>query len=119
MLLEYVGGSALGEVRATAGPAGLQSVVLSLGLEEDASFASLAAHQAISVVGPVSALLACELVGAVRAVRAKKSPPANELLARALASCTDLVDDLADRDLTGDIELAGRLLPRLAALLPT
>ena len=118
MVLEYVGGSALGEVRAAATPAGLQSVVLSRGLEEDASFASLAARQATGVAEPLSALLACELVAAVRALRLKKGSPGNELLARALAVCADLPDGLEDRDLTGDVELASRVLPQLAAVLP-
>lgn len=50
MILEYVGASALGALRATATPAGLQTVVLSQGVEEDASFASLAAGQALEAV---------------------------------------------------------------------
>jgi histidine ammonia-lyase len=118
MVLEYVAGSALGALRAAATPAALQAVVLSRGLEEAASFASLAARQANDVAEPLRVLLGCELVAAVRALRAKKVTPGTDLLARALADCGELPDDYADRDLTGDVELATSLLPRLAALLP-
>jgi histidine ammonia-lyase len=118
MVLEYVGASALGDVRAAATPSGLQTVVLSRGLEEVASFASLAARQAAAVAEPVRLLLACELVAAVRALRAKEASLDNKLLARALAACADLPDGVEDRDLTGDVELATRALPELAALLP-
>ena len=118
MVLEYVGASALGDVRAAATPSGLQTVVLSRGLEEVASFASLSARQAAAAAEPVRLLLACELVAAVRAVRAKKVLPYNETLARALAECADLPAGFEDRDLTGDVELASQLLARLAGLLP-
>jgi histidine ammonia-lyase len=118
MVLEYVGASALGDVRAAATPSGLQTVVLSRGLEEVASFASLAARQAAAVAEPVRLLLACELVAAVRALRAKRISPDNDLLARALAACADLPRGVEDRDLTGDVELATQLLPGLATQLP-
>jgi histidine ammonia-lyase len=118
MVLEYVAASALGDQRAAATPSGLQTVVLSRGLEEVASFASLSARQAATAVGPVRLLLACELVAAVRALRAKRVAPDNEHLAEALALCADLPQGLEDRDLTRDVELAAGLLARLAAVLP-
>jgi histidine ammonia-lyase len=117
MVLEYVGASALGDVRAAATPSGLQTVVLSRGLEEVASFASLAARQAAAVYEPIRLLLACELVAALRALRAKNVTPANELLARALDLCADLPASLEDRDLTGELETARQLLPQLAGVL--
>jgi histidine ammonia-lyase len=117
MVLEYVSASALGDVRVAATPSGLQTVVLSRGLEEVASFASLAARQAAAVAEPIRLLLACELVAAVRALRSKKFSPDNELLARALAMCAGLPEDMADRDLTDDVDLASRVLPGLAVLL--
>jgi histidine ammonia-lyase len=117
MVLEYVSASALGDVRVAATPSGLQTVVLSRGLEEVASFASLAARQAAAVAEPIRLLLACELVAAVRALRSKKFSPDNELLARALAMCAELPEDMADRDLTDDVDLASRVLPGLAVLL--
>jgi histidine ammonia-lyase len=81
-------------------------VVLSRGLEEDASFASLAARQALEAVEPLRAVLACELVAAVRALRMRGLPVPEEVAA--------LPCDTADRDLTGDLETACALLDDLA-----
>ena len=117
MILEYVGASALGGLRAAATPAGLQTVVLSQGVEEDASFASLAARQALDAVPHLRALLACELVAAVRALRLGGTTPASETLRRAMDLCTGLPDEVADRDLSADIAMAEKLLPDLARLL--
>ncbi len=118
MLLEYVAAAALGDLRALAAPAGLQSVVLSRGVEEDASFASLAARQALGAHGPLRTLLACELVAAVRALRMQKGGPAGELVQAAARMCARLPEQSGDRDLTADVELAEQLLDRLAPLLP-
>ncbi|MEY9862841.1 histidine ammonia-lyase [Catenulispora sp. GAS73] len=117
MVLEYVGSGALGDLRAAATPAGLQTVVLSQGVEEDASFASLAARQALGAVGNLRILLACELVAAVRAVRSRGISPGSDGLCQALSVCEKLPDSLADRDLSPDIELAEGLLPALAQIL--
>lgn len=118
MVLEYVGASALGNLRSAAIPSRLQTVVLSNGVEDDASFASQAARQAIWATGSLRTVLACELVAAVRAVRARgRYVPAP--LARALAVCAVLPDLLEDRDLTPDISAAEDLLPGLARLLPS
>ncbi|OLE26194.1 MAG: hypothetical protein AUG49_08700 [Catenulispora sp. 13_1_20CM_3_70_7] len=117
MVLEYVGSGVLGDLRAAATPAGLQTVVLSQGVEEDASFASLAARQALDAVGNLRILLACELVAAVRAVRSRGITPASEGLRRALAVCEKLPGSLVDRDLSPDIEVAEGLLGELAQIL--
>jgi histidine ammonia-lyase len=117
MILEYVGASALGYLRAAATPAGLQSVVLSQGVEEDASFASLAAGQALDAVPQLSTLLGCELVAAVRALRSAGTAPASGALRRAMELCAGLPDEVADRDLSADIQIAQELLPELARLL--
>jgi histidine ammonia-lyase len=116
MILEYVSASALGALRAAATPAGLQTVVLSQGVEEDASFASLAAGQALDAVPHLRTLLGCELVAAVRALRLSGIEPAAPKLAEALRLCSDLPGGFADRDLSPDIELAEKLLPELARL---
>ncbi len=116
MVLEYVAASALGDLRAAATPAGLQAVVLSRGVEEDASFASLAARQATSAVGNLRIMLACELVAAVRALRLRGISPASEPLARALAACADLPGGLDDRNLSGDVQLAEQVLSVLGEL---
>jgi histidine ammonia-lyase len=116
MMLEYVSASALAGLRGAA-PASLQTVVLSQGAEEDASFASLAARQALDAAQDLRVVLACELVAAVRALRSRRITPASDRLARALSACAGLPDDLPDRDLTADIEAAGQVLDTLAGIL--
>ena len=116
MMLEYIAASALGELRAAAAPSGLQTVVLSRGVEDDASFASQAARQAGTAARCVRILLGCELVSAVRAVRARAISPASGPLASALVACAALPDGIEDRDLTRDLDIAQDLLSDLAAL---
>ncbi len=102
MICEYVAASALAAIRALSTPAAVQSVNLSRGAEEDASFASLAARQALDSVEPYRVLTACEAIAAVRALR---------MLGREVPSkFSALPDDYADRDLTPDIALAETLL---------
>jgi histidine ammonia-lyase len=99
---EYVAAAALGSLRALATPAAVQSVNLSIGMEEDVSFASLAARQALDAVAHCRTVLACELVAAVRALRMQGlRPPA---LGAALPA------DPTDRDLTEDLALAAQAL---------
>jgi histidine ammonia-lyase len=117
MVIEYVAASALGVLRALATPAGLQTVTLSRGVEEDASFASLAAVNAIAAVPTYRTLLACELVAAVRAVRMRNlAVPSLGLLGEAISVCAPLDAATVDRDLTADIDLATTLVDRLATL---
>jgi histidine ammonia-lyase len=121
MGLEFVAASALGALRALAVPAGLQTVTLSRGVEDDASFASLSARQARDAVPRYATLLACELVAGVRSLRlqdaADVGPAAAPRMADALALCRDLPESPADRDLSPDLDLATALLPALGALL--
>jgi len=113
MITEYVAADALGGLRALATPTGLQTVTLSRGVEEDASFASLAARHALAAVDAYRTLMACELVAAVRGLRLRgRDGPG-------LAECAALPDQVADRDLTEDIRTAEQLLPDLAALIHT
>ncbi len=118
MLLEYAAGSALGDLRALALPASLQSVTLSRGLEEDASFASLAARQALDAVEPLRTLVAAELVCAHRSLTARPRE-----LTPVLTAASDrlgaLGTDLADRDLSADLAAAADAVPDLATLVPT
>ncbi|WP_196073225.1 aromatic amino acid lyase [Nakamurella alba] len=117
MVCEYVAASALGELRAAAQPAGLQTVTLSRGVEEDASFASLAASATRRMAGPLRTLLAAELVAAVRAHRmraASVTGPVGELL----EVCAALPAATEDRDLTEDLRIAEELLPSIARLVP-
>lgn len=116
MSVEYAAAAALGSLRALADPASLQTAVLSRGVEDHASFAPLAARQALDAVGAYRTVLACELVAAVRAVRLRglRPPP----LAAALDRCAPLDPSTRDRDLTGDIAAAEVVLGELAGLAP-
>lgn len=115
MVVEYVAAAALGDLRAAAAPASTQSITLSRGIEDTASFASLAARQLLTASERYELLVACELVAALRAVRISR-PPLTELQERAVAICAELSPVLEDRDLTADIEAAVGLLPALAEL---
>lgn len=118
MAVEFVAASALGEVLAAAGPAGLHSVTLGRGVESDASHAPLAVTQLEAAVGAVRTVVACELVAAVRAIRMgsvrmgadRPGPCLSALLDR----CTALPTEIGDRDLTSDVALAEQLLDHLA-----
>jgi histidine ammonia-lyase len=114
MVIEYVAASALGVLRGLATPAGLQTVTLSRGVEDDASFASLAAVNAIAAAPTYRTLLACEVVAAVRAVRMKDRGLAS--LAEAMSVCAPLDAAIVDRDLTADVDLATTLVDQLAKL---
>jgi histidine ammonia-lyase len=118
MPLEYVAASALAQLRALTAPVGGQSVTLSRGAEDDASFASTGARMALDAVDPLRVLLACELVAAVRAVRQLGASASSTTLAQALDLAASLPADVHDRDLSADVDTAGRLLDGLADLLP-
>jgi len=110
MVVEYVAASALAELRAGAAPVAAQWVSLSRGTEDDASFASLGARQALDAAGPYSVVLAGELLAAVRALRLRGvTAPVADLLSR----CSALSDEVADRDLTDDLAVAASLLGSL------
>lgn len=115
MIVEYVAASALGALRALATPASLQTVTLSRGVEDSASFAPLAARQALDAVAAYRTVLACELLAAVRAVRMRGLRPAG--LAIALDTCAPLGTSTLDRDLTADLATAEELLEPLSELL--
>lgn len=115
MVVEYVAATALGDLRAAAAPASTQSITLSRGIEDTASFASLAARQLFTASDRYQLLVACELVAALRAVR-MSAPVLTGPQQQAVDACADLSAVLEDRDLTGDLEVAQRLLPSLAEL---
>jgi len=112
-----------------AAPASLQTVSLSRGVEDDASYASLAARQALDAVAPYAVVFAAELVGAVRAVRLRALVPPAEGWGAVARACAELPGDspadmadmaemagMADRDLTPDLAAAAAVLPALARL---
>ncbi|MDQ6849413.1 MAG: aromatic amino acid lyase [Actinomycetota bacterium] len=108
MTVEYVVASALSSLRAFATPASLQTVTLSHGVEEDASFASLAARQALDSVPAYRSVLAGELLAAVRCLRLRNLEPTR--LTHWLGRCIELDASTADRDLTADLLRAEQLL---------
>ncbi|MEV0184426.1 aromatic amino acid ammonia-lyase [Streptomyces sp. NPDC050625] len=114
MILEYAAGAALGDLRAFSAPASLGHAVLSRGVEEQASFASLAARQTLRACGAYRLVVGCELVAAVRALRQRDLKPGPEIPAgRALALAESVLDeDPADRPLTHDVTSAAALLDR-------
>ncbi|GAA2307220.1 aromatic amino acid lyase [Streptomyces kunmingensis] len=114
MILEYAAGAALGDLRAFAAPASLGHAVLSRGVEEQASFASLAARQTLRLCAAYRQVVGCELVAAVRALRLRDHRPDPSLpVGRAFELAdTTLEPDLTDRPLTVDVERAAALLSR-------
>ena len=118
MILEYAAGAALGDLRAFSAPASLGHAVLSRGVEEQASFASLAARQTLRACGAYRLVVGCELVAAVRALRLRDLRPDPELpVGRALELAESVLDgDVADRPLTDDVTAAARLLDRFTDL---
>ncbi|MFF4502519.1 aromatic amino acid ammonia-lyase [Streptomyces sp. NPDC001401] len=114
MILEYAAGAALGDLRAFSAPASLGHAVLSRGVEEQASFASLAARQTLRACRAYRLVVGCELVAAVRALRQRDLRPEPDLpVGRALELAESvLAADLADRPLTDDVTAAAALLDR-------
>ncbi|MER7045035.1 aromatic amino acid ammonia-lyase [Streptomyces jumonjinensis] len=118
MILEYAAGAALGDLRAFSAPASLGHTVLSRGVEEQASFASLAARQTLRSAGAYRLIIGCELVAAVRALRLRGLRPAPGLAAeRAFDLAAEILEDNpADRPLTDDVTAAAALLDAFARL---
>ncbi|MCA1217998.1 aromatic amino acid ammonia-lyase [Streptomyces sp. 8L] len=117
MILEYVSHDALSRLRHAASPVTLGTAIISRGLEDHASFASQAAHSTAEAVSAYRTVLACELVGVVRALslRAVELPdtPVAEALRRA-RQALPLVRE--DHPLTAEIAAAENIVPFLADL---
>ncbi|MDX6213850.1 MAG: histidine ammonia-lyase [Frankiales bacterium] len=107
MVLEYVAASALAQLRAAATPTAVQTVSISRGAEDDASFAALGASLALASVRAYETVVSCELVAAVRALRMR-----GLVVPLPVAG---LPAELADRDLTDDLRQAAEVLYALAA----
>ncbi|MDH6628022.1 histidine ammonia-lyase [Streptomyces sp. LBL] len=118
MILEYAAGAALGDLRSFSAPASLGHAVLSRGVEEQASFASLAARQTLRVCRAYRLVVGCELVAAVRALRQRGHVPDPDLpVGRALELAVSVLDeDPADRPLTHDVTAAAALLDRFTEI---
>jgi histidine ammonia-lyase len=94
-------------------------VTLSRGVEEDASFATLAARQALDAVPRFRAVLAAELVAALRCLRMQGQHPAVPEPALAWLDERDGgVPDMHDRDLTRDLVMSEESIEALPDLVP-
>ena len=96
MILEYVAADLVASARRLAAPT-TSGVVLSLGMEEHASFSTQGARSVRELTGVLAQVLGCELVAAVRALRLAPERaldcPARDLLERAGAVLPDVRDD--------------------------
>lgn len=114
MMLEYVAAAAAGVIRANAQPVSLQTVVLSLGAEEDASFASLAASRLDHTLQAAVTMTAVELICAARALR-MQGRTTNGIATRlsgALKAAFTLPAETRDRDLRQDVDQATLLVQK-------
>ena len=114
---EYLVASAMGDIHAASAPVSVQSAVLSCGVEEDATFAPTALDQLERAVTAFETMVASEVLVAVRAHRLRESgtEAAPSRVARLVAIARRLPEEMADRDLRGDVELARELIPVFAA----
>jgi histidine ammonia-lyase len=118
MMLEYSAAGALSDVRSAAQPVSLHGVVLSLGMEDHASWAWQAAGKVDELDAALRQMLACELVVALRSLRLdgpeRIVPPA--LTAVAEAAVAAVPHEPEDHRLAGDLAAALAVLPALAHL---
>ncbi|WP_051871312.1 aromatic amino acid ammonia-lyase [Streptomyces sclerotialus] len=111
MILEYVAHDALGQLRHAAAPVTLGTAVISRGLEDHASFSTQAARSTTSAVAAYRAVLACELIGAVRALRLSGPALPSAPVARAFAAAAERLPYVAeDHPLSSEIEQAEALI---------
>jgi histidine ammonia-lyase len=111
LVLEYTAHAAVAEVRSLVTPVAAQTVSVSRGVESHSSLAPIAARRAQQAIDALRIAVATELVVAVRALRLAGQEPigaGNQPLWRAAAEL--LSDDLADRPLGPDVELARGLI---------
>lgn len=117
MVVEYAVAAALGQLVAEAAPTGLQSVTLSRGLEEGASYAAQAATRTMASASPLRAVIAGELLLAARALGPDGGVgPVLRPVLDAVAGAVPLLADRRDRDLTAELMALGALVDRLPAL---
>jgi histidine ammonia-lyase len=111
MALEYTTASALARARHLANPVSTQTVVLSGGAEEDASFAGLAAELTLEMVEPCRTVVAGEMVTAVRALRMRGERPTTATLGALFdLAVKRLPQSLEDRRLSDDLDIAHEIV---------
>ncbi|MFD4789591.1 aromatic amino acid ammonia-lyase [Streptomyces sp. NPDC058459] len=117
MILEYVAHDALGTLRHAASPVTLGTAVISRGLEDHASFSTHAVRSTVAATAAYRTVLACELLGAVRALRMSDTVLPDTPLRQAFAlASAGLPHVTEDHPLSAEIQQAERLLDRLAVL---
>jgi histidine ammonia-lyase len=118
LIAEYVAASALSTIRgAAATPSSIQTVGVSAGIEDDASFAGQATLRLGEATSAYRRMLAVELVCAVRALRMRGVVPVGELGA-AFGRCAELPADTSDRDLSPELAVAERIVEGYAVSTP-
>jgi histidine ammonia-lyase len=119
MILEYVAHAAVADIRRLAMPAAIGGAVLSRGAEEHAGFSTQSARATTEAAGAFKAVLGCELVTAIRALRLRGIVPTGAEMAEAFGiAAAVLPAGTQDRALDTDLEAAQDLLPELARLSP-
>lgn len=115
MMIEYVAASAIAEMRNAAEPASTGTLSLSRGAEEDAPFTAQGLKQLQRASLAYRVLLSCELVVATRLLRMQGlTHELGPIMAESYQVASTLPEETADRDLRGDLELAGKLLSKLS-----
>jgi histidine ammonia-lyase len=111
LILEYTAHASAAEVRSLVTPVAAQTVSVARGVESHASLAPIAARRAHEALDALRVLVAVELVSAIRALRLAGHEPlgagCHVLYTEAAAA---LPDDMTDRPLAPDIEIARGLL---------
>ncbi|MFF0148812.1 histidine ammonia-lyase [Amycolatopsis sulphurea] len=117
MILEYVAHDALGTLRHEASPVTLGTAVISRGLEDHASFSTHAVRSTVAATAAYRTVLACELLGATRALRLAETPLPDTPLREAFQLASSVLPHtMADHPLSTEIGQAETLLGRLALL---
>jgi histidine ammonia-lyase len=111
MILEYLAQDALARARILASPVSTGHAVLSLGLEEHASFSAQAVWACEQMVELAPVVLGCELVAAVRALRMDPTRLPDSPLRRVYRVATDVLsEERTDRPFDEDLAAAARLV---------
>jgi histidine ammonia-lyase len=111
MILEYLAQDALARARIMSSPVSTGHAVVSLGLEEHASFSTQAVWACEHVVELAPVVLGCELVAAVRALRMDpERVPRGPLRASYDLAAGVLSEERADRPFTDDLAAAVHLV---------
>ncbi len=115
MILEYVAHDALGQLRHAASPVTLGTAVISRGLEDHASFSTQAARSTAAAAKAYRTVLACELLGAVRALRLAGTELPDAPVAQALRRATTLLPMIEeDHPLSAEIARAEQVVDEFA-----